>query len=324
MAIYRKYLEPSYGPVAPEVEIMAPQVMDMEHKKAWRRQSDYESLALMTAAYRKCNCYPQVMRVLTEDVLLDSGNGPFRVRIYLPPEAAVKRPVLVYCHGGSFSFNSIEVYEYVCRYLCMAGNLIVVAPDYHLAPEFRFPKGLEESYETLKWAEAHAEEYGGDPENLNVGGDSSGGNFAAVLSMLARDRKGPKIRRQFLVYPLVCNYAEEVTRSEELYGRGHFLDYRCVDDPMVPYFNREEERKDPLASPLLAKDLTGLPPACLVLAGCDPLLDQGLMYAARLEDAGVPVECHVMEGMLHGFFNWTYGKSFEALGLGARFLNQRL
>ena len=93
---------------------------------------------------------------------------------------------------------------------------------------------------------------------------------------------------------------------------------------MAPYFNREKERKDPLASPLLAKDLTGLPPACLVLAGCDPLLDQGLMYAARLKTPASLWNVIVMEGMLHGFFNWTYGKSFEALGLGARFLNQRL
>ena len=114
--MYRKYLEPEYGKVAPEVEIMAPQVMDMNNLQLWRQQSDYESLAAMTAAYQKCNIYPEVMGVMTEDILCDFGNGPFRVRVYQPPEESgkgleEKKPVLVYYHGGSFSFNSIEVYE---------------------------------------------------------------------------------------------------------------------------------------------------------------------------------------------------------------------
>ena len=127
------------------------------------------------------------------------GNGPFRVRVYQPPEESgkgleEKKPVLVYYHGGSFSFNSIEVYEYVCRYLCMTGEMLVVAPDYHLAPEHPFPRGLEEAYQTLLWAKDHVEDYGGDPENLNVGGDSSGGNFAAVVSMMARERKGRTLK----------------------------------------------------------------------------------------------------------------------------------
>lgn len=326
---YRKYMEPEYGEAAPEAEIMAPQVMDMDHRELWRRQSNYESLAAMTAAYQKCSIYPKVMRVKTEDVSCDFGNGPFRVRIYRPdrPEGeAVKDrlPVLVYYHGGSFSFNSIEVYEYVCRYLCMSGEMVVAAPDYHLAPEYKFPKGLEEAYETLRWAGEHIEEYGGDPENLTVAGDSSGGNFAAVVARLAKDRKGPAVRRQILVYPLVSNYAEEMTESERRYGRGYFLEYRCMEDPMAPYFTGEEERKDPLASPLLAgkEALEGLPEACFVFAECDPLLDQGLMYAARLQDAGVKVQCHIMKGMLHGFLNWTYGKSFEAMEHMASFVKE--
>lgn len=316
MKKYRKYMEPEYGDVAPEVEIMAPQVMDMSHTKLWRQQSNYESLSAMTAAYQKCNIYPKVMRVMTEDIHCDFGNGPIRVRIYRPENGLGEHlPVLLYYHGGSFSFNSIEVYEYVCRYLAASGHILVVAPDYHLAPEYKFPKGLEEAYATLEWAKEYIGNYGGDPENLNVAGDSSGGNFAAVVARLAKERKGPVIRHQMLVYPLVSNYAEEMTESERRYGRGYFLEYRCMEDPMAPYFTREEERKDPLASPLLAReeDLKGLPEACFVFAECDPLLDQGLMYAARLEDAGVKTQCHIMKGMLHGFLNWTYGKSFEAM-----------
>lgn len=318
---YRKFVEPEYGEVAPEVEVMAPQVMDMENTRLWRCKSDYESIAAMTAAYQKCSCYSRVMSVMTEDVRCDFGSGEIRVRIYKPQRQEDSQregqgcPVLVYYHGGSFSFNSIEVYEYVCRYLAASGEMVVVAPDYHLAPEYKFPKGLEEAYETLRWTKEHIGAYGGDPENLNVAGDSSGGNFAAVVARLAKDRKGPGIHRQILVYPLVSNYAREMTESERRYGRGYFLEYRCVEDPMAPYFSREEERKNPLASPLLAEeeDLTGLPEACFVFAECDPLLDQGLWYAARLEDAGVKVQCHIMKGMVHGFLNWTYGKSFEAM-----------
>ncbi len=323
MEEYRKFMEPEYGEVAPEVEIMAPQVMDMEHANLWRCQSNYESIAAMTAAYQKCNCYSKVMSVRSEDVFCDFGNGPIRVRVYVPRQGQ-KLPVLLYYHGGSFSFNSIEVYEYVCRYLAASGEMVVVAADYHLAPEYKFPIGLEEAYETLRWAKDHIEAYGADPENLNVAGDSSGGNFAAVVARLAKERKGPSIRRQILVYPLVSNYARKLTESERRYGRGHFLEYRCMEDPMAPYFSKEEERKDPLASPLLAReeDLKGLPEACFVFAECDPLLDQGLRYAARLQDAGVKTQCHIMKGMLHGFLNWTYGKSFEAMNLMTAFVKK--
>ena len=125
----------------------------------------------------------------------------------------------------------------------MTGEMLVVAPDYHLAPEHPFPRGLEEAYQTLRWAKEHVEDYGGDPENLNVGGDSSGGNFAAVVSMMARERKGPDIKGQYLVYPLVCNRAEELTESEKRYGRGHFLEYRCTEDPMALYLPGKKREK---------------------------------------------------------------------------------
>lgn len=218
--------------------------------------------------------------------------------------------------------NSIEVYEYVHRYFAYYGNLIVVAPDYHLAPEYKFPQGLNEAYETLEWTAQNIEKYQGDPTNISVGGDSSGGNFAAVVSMMARDKKGPQISKQILYYPLVTNYETEMTESEKRYSTGYFLEYNCMDDPMALYFTKEEERKDPLASPLLAEDLTGLPEACFISAECDPLLDQGLYYAARLEDAGVKVEYSIMKGMVHGFLNWTYGKTFDAMNIAIEFINK--
>lgn len=319
MSKYRKYLEPEYGEVAPEVEILVPQVMDMEHTDEWRKKSNIESVATMTAVMSKCNCYEKMMTVKTEEIYVTLAGESVRVKIFVP-RGAEKCPVLVYYHGGSFSMNSIDVYEYVHRYFAAFGNMIVVAPDYHLAPEYKFPQGLNEAYETLVWAEANIEKYHGDASKISVCGDSSGGNFAAAVSLMARDNKGPKIYKQILYYPLTTNYETEVTDSEERYKKGYFLEYNCMEDPMACYFSKEDERKHPLASPLLADKLDNLPEACFISAECDPLLDQGLFYAARMEDAGVKVEYHIMKGMLHGFINWTYGKTFDAMNLAIEFI----
>lgn len=322
MGLYRKFLEPAYGEAAPEVNIMEPQTMDMEHRKEWRIKSDAESKAAMTAAYQKCSCYQKVMSVQTEDILCRCENREFPVRIYMPDKKE-NCPVIIFYHGGAFAMNSIEVYDYVHRYLSYYGNMIVAAPDYHLAPEYKFPKGLEEAYSTLEWVEKNIEAYGGNPADISVCGDSSGGNFAAAVSMMARDRKGPAISRQVLYYPLLTNVEEEMTDSEKRYGKGYFLEYNCMEGAMDHYFSSEEEKYDPLASPLLSDNLSDLPPACFLSAECDPLLDQGLMYAAKLEDNGVKVEYHIMKGMVHGFINWTYGKTFDALDHGIRFVRKK-
>lgn len=322
MKNYRKFMEPKYGEVAPEVCIMPPEILDMEHTKEWRMRHDFESVASMTAAYQKCVCYEDIMGIQTEDVLCKLAGETVRVRIY-KPKGAGKRPVLLYYHGGAFSMNSIEVYEYVQRYLCCYGNMIVVAPDYHLAPEYKFPQGLYEAYETLLWAYEHIEKYEGDKEAMYVGGDSSGGNFAAVVSMMARDKKGPSIQGQILYYPLTTHVEDALTDSEKRYEKGYFLEYNCMKDPMNFYFTQAEDKTNPYASPLLAENLKDLPSACFISAECDPLLDQGLMYAARLKDSMVKVEYHIVEGMVHGFLNWTYGKTFDALNMAIAFINQK-
>lgn len=318
---YRLLFQPEYGEVAPEVEILPPQVLDLDHLEIWRARNDLESVSAMCAAYQKCHCYPQVAGILTQDVFCDTDQGKIRTRIY-KPEGEGPFPVVIYYHGGSFSMNSIEVYEYVCRYLAFAGEMMVVSPDYHLAPEYRFPTALEEGYQVLCWVEENIADFGGDSGNISVCGDSSGGNFATVISMMARDRKGPEIKKQILFYPVTLQFEEEMTESEKRYSRGYFLEYNCMENPMAVYFHAEEEKRHPYASPLLAEDLSHLPEACIISAECDPLLDQGLMYAAKLEDHGVEVEYHILKGMVHGFLNWTYGKSFEAMNYAADFLKK--
>lgn len=321
MGDYRKYLEPDYGEVAPEVEIMTPQCMDMNNTKAWRVRSNYESISAMTLAYQKCNCYEEIMKIQTSDIKIQAAKEKINVRVYMP-EKAEKCPVMIFYHGGAFSMNSIDVYEYVCRYMAWYGDMVVVSPDYHLAPEYKFPKGLNEAYDTMLWVAENISDYGGDVGDINVCGDSSGGNFAAVVSMMARDNNVSRINKQILFYPLTTNSEKEMTESEKRYETGYFLEYNCQKDPMRCYFNTEEEKENPLASPLLAKDLSKLPKTCIISAECDPLLDQGLMYAARLEDAGVEVEYHILKGMVHGFLNWTYGKSFEAMNYAVEFVRK--
>lgn len=322
MGEYRKYMEPTYGEAAPEVKIPAPEILDLENPGAWREKHDRESAAFVASEMQKCGCYETLTRVNSQEVYAELAGESVRMKIFTPPEAKEKMPVLVFYHGGSFSMNSIEVYEYVHRYLTVYGDMVVVAPDYHLAPEYKFPRGLDEAYDALLWVREHIGNYHGNPDWLCVAGDSSGGNFATVVTMLARDRKGPKIKKQILFYPLVTNYEDEMTDSEKRYGMGYFLEYNCMDDPMAAYFKEEAERKDPMASPLLCEDLKHLPEACIVAAECDPLLDQGLMYAAKLSDQGVGVEYHLMEGMIHGFINSTYDSSFMALDLAARFVGK--
>lgn len=324
MGMYRKYTEPAYGEVAPEVWIREPQIMDMDHRDEWRRQSDLETVADITALYKKCSCYPEVMSVRCKETAINGPDGnKIPVRIFLPKNPG-KNPcgVLVFYHGGGFCINNLDVYEYVNRYLSCYGNLIIVVPEYRLAPECPFPGGLEDAYCTLLWTKEHIKEYGGDPSRISVAGDSSGGNFAAAVSLMARDRQGPHIEKQVMVYPVTTNVGTEMTESEKHYSKGYFLEYNMTEEPTKCYFAKKEDKYNPLASPLLAEELTDLPAACFILAECDPLLDQGLMYAAKLEDHKVPVECHVMKGMIHGFLNWTYGESFKAMQLAADFVNQ--
>lgn len=319
MERYRKYINLEYGEVAPEVEIPLPQILDLEQPEKWRKRNDFESLAAITAAYQKCSCYEKVMQVKTEELWCMLFGRKVRMKIYMP-EMEGKYPVMVFYHGGAFSMNSIEVYEYVCRYMSAYGEFVIVSPDYDLAPEYKFPQGLFEAYDALLWTEKNIEKYQGDSNNISVCGDSSGGNFATVVSILARDRKGPEIKNQILFYPLTTNVEEEMTDSERYYEKGYFLEYNCMEDPMKVYFSVETEKSNPLASPLLSEDLSHLPRACFISAECDPLLDQGLQYAAKLEDFQTEVEYHIMKGMIHGFLNQTYGKSFEAMNLAIKFI----
>jgi acetyl esterase len=250
-----------------------------------------------TAASRKAETLP-VARV--ENRTIPGPAGPIPVRIYWP-NAAGTRPAIAYYHGGGHVIGSLDTHDLVARNLCGGAEAVVVSVDYRMGPEHRFPAAVEDSMAALDWAHANAASLGADPDRLGVHGDSAGANLAAVVAIIARDKGGPRLRLQSLVYPVADfrmdsesykTYATGcgiLTADAMKWFRGHYL--RTLDDA-----------EDWRASPLLAPDLAGVAPAIVIAAECDVLHDEGLAYAERLKEAGVPVERHEYAGMIHAFF----------------------
>jgi acetyl esterase len=226
--------------------------------------------------------------------------GEMPTRIYTPSGTG-PFPVLVYFHGGGWVIGNLDAYDATCRALTNAAGCIVVAMEYRLAPEHKFPAAPEDCYAATQWVAANAAAIGGDPARLAIGGDSAGGNLTAVVAHMARDRGGPALRYQLLVYPVTDYHFDTASYRENAEG------YLLTKDAMVWFWNHylrsTTDGTNPLASPLRAANLRGLPPAMVLTAEFDPLRDEGEAYAARLQEAGVPVTLRRYEGMIHGFFS---------------------
>ena len=244
-----------------------------------------------------------------EDRLIPGRARQIPVRVYTP-RGHGPFPVLVSFHGGGFNLCSIETHDEFCRALTNAADCIVVSVGYRLAPEHKFPAGADDCYATTKWVVENADAIGGDPTRVAVGGDSAGGNLAAVVTLMARDRGTPPLVYQLLIYP-VTNFAFD-TPSYRENAKGYFL----TKDVMVWHWNQylesEADGQNGYASPLQAEDLRGLPPALVITAEFDPLRDEGEAYAARLREAGVPVVCTRYNGMIHGFLSMPFDKGQKA------------
>jgi len=223
------------------------------------------------------------------------------VRVYRP-SLANDLPALIYFHGGGFVICNLDTHDRVCRGLANASGCVVVSVDYRLAPEHKFPAAAEDAYSATRYVAEHAGEFGIDPSRIAVGGDSAGGNLATVVAMMARDRGGPALKFQLLIYP-VTDFTEHVTQSERDYGHGHFLDTELMDWFADQYFANETDRHLPYGSPSKASDLRGLPAAMVITGECDPLRDQGEAYAEQLRHAGVSVLVKRYDGMIHPFLS---------------------
>jgi acetyl esterase len=228
--------------------------------------------------------------------------GEITVRVYRPAGVG-PHPVLVFYHGGGWVIGDLYTHDGICRSIVNAAGCAVASVDYRLAPEFKYPTPVDDSYAGLLWVVANATRLGLDPARIAVGGDSAGGNLAAVMALMARDRRGPRLLLQILVYPVTNHDFNTVSYREN--ATGFVLSAEDMRWFWRHYLSREEQGREPLASPLLAKSLADLPPALVITAGCDPLRDEGEAYAGRLRDAGVAVTLTQYSGMFHGFLRMT-------------------
>ena len=241
---------------------------------------------------------PEAVGECTE-IEIQGPNGPIPIRIYAP-EHDDPVPVLVFFHGGGWVRGSLEAYDGLCRRLTNRLGSIVVSVGYRRAPEHPFPTGFEDCYAVTDWTATHASDLGGDPDRVAVGGDSAGGNLAAATALAARDRGGPELAHQLLVYPAVNPPSVKWFDSYDENGAGYFLEMDSVEWYLEQYC-READIGNHYAFPLQARDLSGVPPATVVTAGYDPLVDEGIAYAERLSDAGVVTEHLHYEDQIHAF-----------------------
>ena len=257
------------------------------------------------------------------DRTFPGSDGELPVRIYRPDHDG-PLGTLVYFFGGGWTLGSIDTSDGVCRALANAAGCQVVTPGYRLAPEHPFPAAVHDCLAAVEWVATHAAELGADPARLAVGGDSAGGNLAAVVSLLARDRGGPALAAQLLVYPNTCYHAD--TESLRDNDDRWMFNRNSVDWYWRNYLSTPDEGRDPLVSPLLAEDLAGLPPALVLTAEYDPLRDEGERYANRLREAGVPVELTRYAGLAHGFFTMSgvLEGARRAVGQAAEYLRKNL
>ena len=243
--------------------------------------------------------------VLPDTVTIDnlSIQGPvleIPLRIYRP-DGEGPFPVLVYFHGGGWVIGGLDEYDDVCAKLAAGAGYVVVSVDYRLAPEHPFPAAVEDCYAATQWTVENTELLDADPGRITIGGDSAGGNLAAAITLMARDQGGPALEHQLLLYPAVSPLDLHQFDSYEENAEGYFLDYKAIEWFYDRYIQNKTDIRNEYAFPLLARDLTELPPATVVTAGFDPLRDEGIAYAERLADADVPVTHQHYEGMIHGF-----------------------
>jgi acetyl esterase len=255
----------------------------------------------MNVAVRELREDPEAVEHV-ESLNIPGPAGQIPVRVYMP-EGGGPFPVLVYFHGGGWVFCNLDTHDNVCRSLENGAGCVVVSVGYRLAPENKFPAAVEDTYSATQWVANNAARINADPTRIAVGGDSSGGNLAAVVSLMARNQNEPSLIYQLLVNP-ATNLSSFDTDSHRNYAEGYGQTGASIEWCRGHYLEKHDWRH-PYASPLLAEDLSGLPPALVITSEFDVLRDEGEAYANRLQQAGVPVKCTRYNGMIHFGVMWA-------------------
>lgn len=271
-----------------------------------------EQRARYDAFWRRFNA-PRPNDVTVEDLSLPLPGRELALRIYRPVEVKRPLPAIVYCHGGSWMFGGLDSHDLPAARLAAIAEAAVVAVDYRLAPEHRFPAALIDAWEALNWVVGSGAAIGLDPGRIAMAGDSAGGALAAGIALLARDRGSPALRAQGLIYP-----ALRPTRSERV-ETSPGLDEAAISDALSSYFARPEDARDPYAMPLLAASFAGLPPAVICAAELDVLVSDARDYAVALQRAGVKSRLIVGKGLPHTFLRALHlcaaaARAFEEFG----------
>ncbi|WP_067822394.1 alpha/beta hydrolase [Actinomadura kijaniata] len=273
---------------------------------AERRAADARGLTMRTVMRRT----RRPLKVTEHRIPVTDGEITVRVSTPLGPGP---HPAHVYFHGGAFWLGSMDEYDPLCRWYAAEAGCAVVNVDYRLAPEHPYPTPPEDCYAAFRWTVTEATDLGIDPARVSVGGTSAGGSLAAAVTLMARDRGGPAPTFQLLEIPTLDATLSSPSIAE--FATGHLLTRDFMREAADFYVPDESRRREPYASPLLAEDLTSLPPARIAVAECDPLRDEGESYGARLRQAGVPVEVRRYAGHVHGSLYVT-----RALPSARRFL----
>jgi acetyl esterase len=284
-------LHPQAQSVLEEIEAFAPQTSDLPSLEERRRLQQIEP---------RFSGDPQPVAA-TRDVQIDGPAGKVKVRLYFPDVPAPHAQVL-FIHGGGWALGGIEFADALCRALCNASGMLIGSVDYRLAPEHRFPAGLEDAYAALQWLDANAAANGSTRAPIAVCGDSAGGNLSAAVALLSRDRAGPPIALQVLIYPALDPTLSRPSMTTCATGYGLTRDDMHMFWDL--YLRAPQDAADPYASPPRAKFLKGLPPALIVTAEFDPLVDEGEAYGAQLQADGVKATVTRYPGMIHGFIDY--------------------
>jgi len=299
-------------PLDPLLKTFLDQMSAQPSPKLW--EVPVEGARAMFAAMMQLVGPKEVAIGKIENLVMPGPGGDLRLRNYTPVAAGSDAlPTLIFFHGGGFVLGDLDTHDGLCRILANEAGARVIAVDYRLAPEHKFPAAVEDALAALAWVEANASKLGVDANRLAVGGESAGGALAAILAQAASEKKKPKLDFQLLMFPVLQVGGETVSLRE--FAEGYFLERATLEWFYDCYLPADAGKSDPRISPLLAKDFTGLPPAYMMLGGYDPLHDEGTQYAEKLRAAGVAVTVADYPDMVHTFiyFEGMLPQAHEAL-----------